>query len=221
MADSITHIILDFDDTLIVSHKYFFENTVTTAKALGLKKIPTEKEVVAYGTCWDDFIHKTWPDISVANYKAKFKEIAEDIHYPCIPGANETLDKLSQSHVLYILSKRPKEMMGLRIKQSGLRTDLFKRVYCNEDVIYKKPDPRTFEEIFLDISASGKLDKSSTLSVGDTLDDMAASLGAGLNFAAVTTGYFKREDFIGKGLPPKQILNSVNELPLYLENNHK
>ena len=217
---AIKHIIFDFDDTLIYSTRYYLKNMVEAAEMLGLRK-PTEKEILQPADSWEDAIKTLWKEADVEKFKEKYTEIASRIEYPCVEGAVLALEKLKDKYSLYILSKRGGDLASLRIEQSGIKQEFFKKMFFYEDTEYRKPDPRTFNELFQEIERQEKssLKLEEILSVGDNTDDMKASLGIGINFVAVLTGYYTEDDFINLGLERKNIIKSVACLPDYLLNN--
>jgi phosphoglycolate phosphatase-like HAD superfamily hydrolase len=208
-----TNIIFDLDDTLMDSTGSFILANQQVAKKLELR-IPTEDECIAYGNSWEDFIAKTWPGIDVNWFKAQYLPIANRIVYKLIEGVNPVLEEMAQSRGLYVLTKRAKETLAVRVEQTGLQIDLFEEIYCNEDVQFKKPDYRTFNEIFDHIlKKDGYYSRSEILSIGDKVDDYIASRDAGLHFVAVRSRYTAPEDFIREGLAEEKIIDSVARLP--------
>jgi phosphoglycolate phosphatase len=210
-------IIFDFDDTLIESKMPYTLTMQKTAEELGLR-VPSGREIAAFGRGWDEFIKFSWPNIQLETFKEHYRKMAQKVPYKIIPGANEAIEQLSKDYVLYVLSKRPKEMLSLRVQQTGIRTEFFKAIFCNEDTRFKKPDPRAFDEILHDIKSLGDLKYENLLSVGDTIEDMAASVGAGIFFVPVLTGYGTKQDFLDRGISSERILDSVADLPKYLSN---
>lgn len=211
----IRYIVFDFDDTLIHSTRYFVKNTAQAARDLGIR-VPSQDEIIAYGRSWDDFIVSMWPDLPVERFKKRYRELAGSVKYDIIEGANETLEELNRDRELFVLSKRTKEFLPLRIYQTGLKTHVFKGMLCNEDVAHKKPDPRAFDEILGMIrKRHGRLEKNEVLSVGDRIDDMKASEGAGINFVGVLTGYTKRSEFLAAGVDNRNVMDSVVNLPYH------
>lgn len=207
-------IILDFDDTLIFSGRGFIKTVGATASMLGLST-PADSEIMEYPGTWEDFIRKTWPCMNVDEFKSVYRKNAEEIMYEIIPGANECLEELAGMLHIYVVTNRQKEMLDFRIRQAGLRSDLIRRFFCYEDLKYRKPDPRAFDAVFDEVGSI--VSRGETLSVGDRVRDMQASLGAGLRFAAVLTGYQPREEFLFHGMDERDILSSIALLPRYVQ----
>lgn len=121
-------------------------------------------------------LSQTWPDIDMAKFKAMYADIAHKVSYTQIEGANEALDALSAAgYKLYVLSKRTRGTLGLRLQQTGLKSSLFEAMLCNEDVKFRKPDPRTFDELLALIG--GKPIANNGLANGDHVPkDLAAQV---------------------------------------------
>ncbi len=217
MPDSV---IFDFDDTLADGHVCFTATTNRAAEKLGLR-IPTETEIKHFGRSWEEFIHRNWPDLEVELFKREYFRSAKDIGCSALPGVIEALNQIRSSRQMYILSKKAKEMMSLRMSQTGISPSWFEGIYCNEDCLYKKPDPRTYDELLSDIRKKGDLDLSRIVAVGDHPDDYLAAEGAGFHFVGVLTGVYNREDFARSGLSADQVIESVAFLPEYLRKTNR
>ena len=79
-------------------------------------------------------------------------------------------------------------------------------VVGGEDVARPKPDP---EGVFKALDFF-QAEKGDALFVGDSLVDANTAKNAGVDFAAVTTGVTKEQDF--SGLPVVKILRDLSEL---------
>ncbi|MBR9706107.1 HAD family hydrolase [Candidatus Pacearchaeota archaeon] len=211
-------VIFDFDDTLLDSGRPFVDTTKQAAQLSGIR-VPEEKEIMDYGKNWDDFIAKTWPGINATNFKKIYHDLAVKVVYKTVPGANGALEALQEDYNMYILTLRDREFLQLRIDQSGLRSDLIKRIFTIEDVKHTKPDPRTFDELFQDMKNGDdkEINRNHVISIGDRLDDFYAAQSARINFAAVLSGYSTKDQFKQAGLSTDKMLSSVAQVPKYLE----
>ncbi len=79
-----------------------------------------------------------------------------------------------------------------------------------DEVSAHKPDPDVFLPTLKKLDQKGINNKKSILYVGDSLDDLKAAYGAGIDFIAVTTGLYSREDFLAAGA--KVILSDIREI---------
>jgi len=215
-------IISDLDDTLILSTGIYRKVTVEVAKYLEMRE-PSKKEMMKFGETWDAFIQKTWPNLSdqeIIEFKDEYTKRAEKIIYKLVPGTNKALETLNKEYLLFILTKRERERLGFRLEQAKLQYNLFKKIWCNEDLSHQKPNPLTFEVPFAEIKDDyiGTLNKNEVLYVGDNPDDMKAALGFGIWFVAVLSGNYTKEDFVHAGLEEKYIIGSIAKLPNLLKN---
>lgn len=205
-------IIFDFDDTLIESRKNYIATCKKAAEIMGIR-VPVEEDFIWYGDSWHDFIRTTWPDTDPAAFDRVYTDLARQIVYNRFKGVNTTLNILRQQYALYILTKRSRTFLDLRLAQSGLDITAVRKIFTSEEMTHQKPDPRAFDVLEPHL---GEFDRAQALYVGDHLGDMQAAHGAGLTFVAVLTGYFSREDFIKQGLETRYIINDVSQLPSWL-----
>lgn len=215
----------DIDNTLLASQAGFVAANQETARRLGLP-IPSEEKLATYST-WDALIEQICGEhLEPGVFKELYKQVAIEYPYKIVPGANELLEKAARSRRLFALSKRPREMLNLRVQQSGLRLDLCSEVWCEEDLrqlgFPNKPDPKCFQPAIEILHSRLGVPRGAELStccayVGDELEDHAAAKGAGLEFFGVLTGQRTRENFLSAGVPAERILASVSELAMFLD----
>jgi HAD superfamily hydrolase (TIGR01549 family) len=205
-------IIFDLDDTLIESRKNYIATCVKAAEVLGIRK-PTEEDFIWYGDSWHDFIRQTWPDTDPEAFDRVYTDLARQIVYNRFKGVNTTLNRLREQYDLYILTKRSRTFLDLRLTQSGLDITAVRKIFTSEEMTHQKPDPRAFDVLEPHL---GEFNRKQALYVGDHLGDMQAAHGAGLKFVAVLTGYFSREAFMENGLSERHIIDDVSQLPAWL-----
>jgi phosphoglycolate phosphatase/pyrophosphatase PpaX len=205
-------IIYDLDDTLIESRKNYIATCVKAAEVLGIR-VPTEEDFIWYGDSWHDFIRTTWPDIDPEAFDRVYTDLARQIVYNRFKGVNTTLNLLKKNYDLYILTKRSRTFLDLRLAQSGIDMTAIKKIFTSEEMAFQKPDPRAFDVLEPHL---GEFDRAQVLYVGDHLGDMQAAHGAGLKFVAVLTGYFSRQAFMENGLSGQYIIDDVAQLPAWL-----
>ena len=205
-------IIFDFDDTLIESRKNYIATCIKTAEVMGIRK-PVEQDFIWYGDSWHDFIRTTWPEADPLAFDRVYTDLARQIVYNRFKGVNTTLNLLREKYDLYILTKRSRTFLDLRLAQSGIDMTAIKKIFTSEEMTYQKPDPRAFDVLEPHL---GEFNRDQVLYVGDHLGDMQAAHGAGLKFVAVLTGYFSRQDFMKQGLEGRYIITDVSQLPSWL-----
>ena len=205
-------IIFDLDDTLIESRKNFIAACIKTAETMGIR-VPTEDDFIWYGDSWYEFIQQTWPEVEPGEFDRVYTEFAREIVYNRFRGVNRTLAILKVNYDLYILTKRSRTFLDLRLAQSGIDLSAIKKIFTSEEMAFQKPDPRAFDVLEPHL---GEFKREEVLYVGDHLGDMQAAHGAGLKFVAVLTGYFTRKEFMEQGLSEENIIEDVSKLPEWL-----
>jgi phosphoglycolate phosphatase len=80
---------------------------------------------------------------------------------------------------------------------------------ASDEVDFHKPDPRVFNEALKKLESMG-VRKENVVYIGDSIDDLESSQGAGMDFIALTTGLYSEEDFKKAGA--KIILKDIREL---------
>lgn len=126
------------------------------------------------------------------------------------PCASRTLKKLSSGYALALVSNftyAPVVYAGLR----KLRfSSYFNCILVSDDVGWRKPHPRIFEE------ALKRLDKSveQAVFVGDNpMEDIQGAKGIGMKAIFIPSQFFTIEDAGKAPQPPDVIINSLCELP--------
>lgn len=211
-------LIFDLDDTLIESFPEYVRLHQRIAGDLAWR-VPSAAELIHYGPTWEQTLARLWPDGDLHEFMARYEELADDHCYPAIVGANDALEQLrGRGHSLWIVTKRSRSRLAQRMDQAGLSPSLFTGIFAYEDQPVSKPDPRCFEPVW---RALGRPRPEHAVYVGDRADDQLAASAAGLCFVGVRTGpeHHARVDansFLD-ALPPEHVLDSVAELPGWLE----
>jgi HAD superfamily hydrolase (TIGR01549 family) len=208
-------IIFDVDDTLLRYSEVATLCFQQTALKLKLKKYSLEEIAKCFGTPSKKFIKKLWPSANVENFKRMtYQKILTQKVKP-FPGAISIIKKISKKYKLGLLSSKSPILMYPHLKQIHLSKDLFEFIYSSGDVKYHKPDPRVFNKPLNKL----KIPPNEILYVGDAIYDAKAAIAAKLNFVAILTGHYSKEDFQKIGLKNTNILKSLNELPKWLKKN--
>ena len=207
--NKIKAIIFDFDDTLVASGKSIMETFVKTGEDLGLEMPPTDEIMKVLGLPLVKLLPALWPDVDINKASTLFLQHYESVLVPQITNANQILHSLKeQGYHLYIVTGNIN--VRKHLVKAGFSDDLFMGIFTPHDLPYHKPNAKVFDH-FLE-----KYHRDELLYVGDSMTDAEASLGAGIPFIGVLTGYCKREDL--EGIGATQVLPSVQELPLLFEN---
>lgn len=205
-------LIFDLDDTLIHSFDGYVEMHQSIAAHVGLR-VPSRDELVRYGPTWHDTLARMWPGEDLDPFFARFEEIADDVPYPAVKGVPEMLERLAgRGHRLWIVTKRSRARLDLRMLQAGLPTGCFSGIFPLEDQPHPKPDPRCFEPVWR--AAGGQVP---ALYVGDRAEDHRAATAAGLPFVAVRTGPEASFDRFPHGLDVHANLDTAAALEGWLD----
>lgn len=211
-------LIFDLDDTLIESFPEYVRLHQRIAADLDWR-VPSAAELVHYGPTWEDTLARLWPESNLDDFMARYEALADDHRYPAIVGACDALEQLRvRGHSLWIVTKRSRSRLAQRMNQAGLSPELFTGIFAYEDQPVSKPDPRCFEPVW---RALGRPRPEHSVYVGDRADDQLAASAAGLHFIGVRTGpeHHACPDATSflDALPPEHVLDSVAELPRWLE----
>jgi phosphoglycolate phosphatase len=211
-------LIFDLDDTLIESFPEYVRLHQRIATELDWR-VPSAAELVHYGPTWEDTLARLWPAAELDEFMARYEALADDHCYPAIVGVCDTLEQLRvRGHSLWIVTKRSRSRLAQRMNQAGLPPSLFTGIFAYEDQPASKPDPRCFEPVW---RALGRPSPDRAVYVGDRADDQLAASAAGLCFIGVRTGpeHHARPGATSflDALPPERVLDSVVELPRWLE----
>lgn len=206
-------IIFDSDDTILDFSKVACPVIKETALRQGLS-VPEDDEVNSlWGIPLTLFLKTLWHDVDVYKFKKLYYSLIKKQSFEEIEGAKEVICLLYRDYSLGVLTTKPRHLMYHNFQEAGFDLSLFKFAFAAEDSGFRKPDPRVFDRSIEILN----LKPENILYIGDSIYDYQAARDAKINFVAVTTGFYKREDFIKEGLKPKYILMSIKDLPAWLE----
>lgn len=130
------------------------------------------------------------------------------------PGVLDILEQLLASGIaVAILTACHRESGHPDLVRLGFPVERLLRVQYADDSKYHKPDPRVFDPILPHCHQLG-IEHHEILVVGDSLNDMHASLDAELDFLAVTTGEVDALTFGSHGVRSIATLSEI--LPIIL-----
>jgi pyrophosphatase PpaX len=127
-----------------------------------------------------------------------------------LPGARALLQLLAKQFTLGIVTSGDGDRVRLQLKNLDL-AKYFSAVVCSEDTVMKKPHPAPLRRVLSLLRISAK----DAVYVGDSPQDMEMSQRAGVRAVGVF-GPFPTADGL-RAAKPVLLLNSVRELPKYLE----
>jgi HAD superfamily hydrolase (TIGR01549 family) len=209
----IKSIFFDLDDTLWKSFKPGLKRYRLLAEELSLKKPSLQEFSKMWGYPFSSWIQSMWPGIDEKAFAKAYKSRFGIVRHDLFPGVKELLPALSEKGiVLGLLSSRQSDSLVEKAQLSGLDLGLFRFIFTEDKLEFKKPDARAFEKPLQELANLG-ISREQTIYVGDHLGDYLAANGAGLEFFAVLTGVTSRKEFLSAGLQEKKILDSVKDLP--------
>jgi HAD superfamily hydrolase (TIGR01509 family) len=142
-----------------------------------------------------------------------------------VPGARNALLwlKLNGFHTC-LLTSRHRQNVQVMLPAQDL-DNKFAAVCTREDVTHHKPDPRALRPPIEQLQERFGIKQQECIFVGDTPSDIEAGHRAGVHTLVVQTGPYllKHSDKTlgGKKVELANILPSIDELPLYIEENHE
>ncbi len=203
-------IVFDVDDVLIQSSDIIHERYVMVANELGLKSPTKEQHKQLLGRPIEEFNSTLWPD---ADPNVVLKTEEKYYNYkkiPAVPGAVDVVKQLKHKYRLSIVTGKPPETATPNLKDAGFDIGDFEFIQTAADSEYHKPDPRVFDKTLRMLG----MPPDAVLYVGDALNDFESARDAGMQFVAVLSGWYTREEFEAAGC--ENIIGSVAELPSFL-----
>ena len=195
IAEHIKAVFFDHDDTLVntiepiwklhkhVAREHYGKNLTDKELSEHWGK-PLEQLVsILYGT---DDLETAITHIS--RYHEIYKKRFFDTTIPI-------LKRLHEAHKLVgIITATSREYLEMDLTNHAAARKFIDYTQASDDTQFHKPDPRVFEPA-LSWLKEHSIQPEEVLYVGDSLNDAAAALGAGLNFLGVETGLFTAAQF--------------------------
>src|SRR3989344_830592 len=147
-------------------------------------------------------------------------EISDPI--PLIPGARESLYWLRKNgFVSCLLTSRHRTNLLEILDRADLERE-FTLITAREDGgPYHKPDPRVFFHTLSTLALEKGIKKEEEcIFVGDTPSDILAGANAGIRTLVAQTGPYLLKHAEMHPIPLGDILQSIDNLPLWVEENH-
>jgi len=209
-------IIYDMDGTLFDSFKTGLACALDVARQYGL---PVNDEIImqlsrAWGMPTDQLVKQCWPGVNFVPFQRAFNElnILEKVHL--FPGVEKTLSALYYRGIRQgIYTSRRKSGTDWLLEARGIKKYL-SVVKCRDDVKKGKPFPEGLNQIVDELRRIG-ISRHRTVYVGDgPVADWECARAAGIRFLAVVESKnITREDFLARGVPDEDIINSVRDIP--------
>jgi len=208
-------VIFDFDDTLAESRiKKWAQHKHVAKKFYGIDLV--DDEIRKH---WGKPMHILVSELyknrdTLENMREALHSTKEDFYKELYPGALDIIENLiSRDIKVGILSASDKRSLDYELGRLNFPIEKLFLMQGADDSMVHKPDPGVFSDVLEKLENEG-IEKQKVVYVGDSLDDIRAAHGAGINFIAVTTGLYSKEDFEKEGA--KHIADSIEKVLEYI-----
>lgn len=207
-------VILDFDDTLTLTHDpaYRLENEIATE--LGHSPISKAQHLKNWGKPLDLAVPERYPGINLDKFKKLHPTIlkrmvqAGEIDQVSLKNLAALDELIKRGKKLAILTSRTTQEAEHLLDPNHVINSRVERFYHKDSSLFHKPDPRVFDQILQDFQIAA----DRAVYIGDSVSDAQAAKGAELYFIAVLeSGHRKRRDF--KGLKVDHFVQNFSDSP--------
>lgn len=210
-------VIFDFDDTLVETRLIKWAHHKAVAKKFYNIDLAEETFLKHYGKPFNTLIKELYRDSdTLENMIAANKSIRNDFLKKVYPESVYVVNTLLDKGIkVGLLSSTNKNFIMEDLARQGFPVERFAIIQGPEDTSVHKPDPNVFLPSLEKFAQEG-IKKREIVYVGDSLMDLEAAHGAGLDFIAVTTGLYSKNDFKKHGA--KIIVKNIKEVIKFLIN---
>src|SRR3989344_1846309 len=204
-------VIFDFDDTLVESRELKWAQHKVVAKKFYNIDLSDEDLKKHWGKPLSELVRILYKDSdTVENMREVLFSTRQDFMKTVYPEAPTVVSKILDSGIeIGVLSAATNYFIVDDLTRMGFPVERFISVQGDEDTLKHKPHGDVFIPMFDKLATKG-IDKKYIVYVGDSLDDLEASLSAGIDFIAITTGLYSREEFLKAGA--KVVLSDIREV---------
>ncbi len=203
--------IFDFDGTISYTGDDIAKSLNEVRKEYGLDTLPTCEilKYVGYGAGFLVENVLAVPGVSqdkiLLDYKEAYFDHCTDTSVP-YPGLAETLDLLKKrGDNVSLFTNKPLRITHKTLEYFGLK-DVFKSVYCPENLAKRKPDPEGIMRCMADAGVSA----ASTVMVGDSKADVDAGRAAGVKTCGCLYGMGDPEKLKAAG--PDFLIEDIRQI---------
>ena len=216
MKLNVKGILLDLDGTVVDSREAYLEAAKAAFAATGRKIVDTKIAMeiprrIEQNLSIDDLIEGIETQKFLDAYLHVYCQAASTKAKP-MSNVAETLKKLSEKTKIALITMRyvPAERVTRELEEFGL-DNYFLFVTTALDANSPKPSP----EALIESARRLGIPISECAVVGDSVVDVRAGKYAGMRTVSVLSGIFTKEELEKEN--PDLILESINELPSFLE----
>jgi len=204
-------VIFDFDDTLVESRLLKWAQHKHVAKKFYNLDLTDEDIREHWGKPLDALIYELYrKSDTVEEMHKKLSSVTHGYMKKVYDGSPDVMKKLRENNIeIGVVSATNKNYLIEDLVRLEFPVDEMFIMQGSDEVSAHKPDPGVFVPALKKLKEKG-ITKEEIVYVGDSLDDIRAAHGAGINFIALTTGLYTEEDFRNAGA--KVILSKIGEL---------
>lgn len=207
-------IVFDYDDTLVRTREVRYATLMRVARERYGFDLQRPEIDAAWGTPGDEFMRMLFdrqePDLARlwGIYNEECKQDPNEAH----PGALDFLQTFSRRLPLGILTSSSRRRVLPELAETRIDESPFVRIQTAEDTPLHKPNPAVFAP-WIAWAAEQSATADEILYVGDTLNDHAAAIGAGLRFIGMAHTSREQDLFRDSGI---RFVGSFKELAVTL-----
>ena len=203
--------IFDFDDTLVETRLIKWAHHKAVAKKFYNIDLQEETLFKHWGKPFPILLQELYQNSDTLENMIKANtSVRSDFRKKVYPGSVNAVTKLLDNGIkIGLLSAAASQFIIEDLKKLNFPLDRFSVIQGPNDTSVHKPDPQVFSPL-LDKFGKEGMKKEEIVYVGDSLMDLQAAHGAGIDFIAVTTGLYSEADFKKHGA--KVILKDIREI---------
>ncbi len=204
-------VIFDFDDTLVETRAIKFEHHKAVAKKFYNIDLTEETFLKHYGQPFNTIIKAFYQDAdTLENMIQANVSTREQFLKKLYPGSLDTVNTILDRGIkVGVLSATNTNFILDDFERFSFPINRFSMIQGPDETPVHKPDPAVFLPLLEKLGKEG-IKKEETVYVGDSLLDLQAAHGAGIDFIAVTTGLYSEEDFKKNGA--KIVVGEISEI---------
>jgi len=210
---SISTVVFDVDDTLILTEAACFELENEVLRSIGRAPMARELHLSTWGMSLLDAMLERSPGIDLGEFSRAYERVMQTHVETGLLDvlSDEHLDVLDQliadGYTVMLLTSRTESEIRHLVAADHPLTKRVARVYHADNVRYLKPSPQVFDELLADNGVA----PHECVYVGDSPGDAAAATGARLRFiASLQSGIRTRADFAS--YPVDAFVDNFSEL---------
>jgi len=178
-------IIFDMDDTLIQTKVAKFAAHKHAAKHFYDLDITDTDIALHWGKPFPTMVAGIYGDVDpLETILDKYYSISANFPIHPYDGAEELIGKLALTYPLGLLTAANHRLMVSAMDDAEISTTYFTYIQTSDDTSYHKPDPQVFLPALAHFGRQG-INHHDILYVGDSIEDLRAARGAGIDFVGI------------------------------------